>query len=332
MRSIARALALAAHGHPVTAVGIQRTACFVHVTADLRARRGAPPRARVDVAFAGLAGLGLTALAAGTAALTTDAATASAISAAAWLAFALDLAPWLRTDTRDLLGIWTRVPGLGRGAVRYISSAIAQRGAVSMHERALRLAAVVGVVHPALVAALVAGGGLPGLVQRSIRFVYAPALADGGAFERGLTLGLTAVVTGAVILLVVGMTRELSRVVRAVVRPRPSAAAGTAANLTADQRASIAATEPITFVLRALNPDVRHEVLAAFEARAFEVGDRVTVQGDPIRRAGVVLSGALDRSRRTDACLLRCGGGRGRPGRDRVDRRRRAARPRARAG
>lgn len=292
LRAMLRAWVMRSHGLDVPGAGVQVTAGIAHLSTDIRDLRGAPRDVRTCAAQAGLAAFTLAALVGGTLSWDGGSVLTRGLSSAAWLLLAMDAAPYLRTDARNLLGIATRVRGLGRHALGYVFRGVGARGALGRDEGAFAAAATLAVVHGLALLAITGLHIMPDAVDRAILAVFGTSLAPTGAIERSLAV-LTAVGSlGVVVALLALMLSGVARTLWELVRPQPAPTSRTPQPAGPADAAAIAGSRAIAVLASEVSAQEVEALAAAAQVVGYDAGDRLTAVGHAERWLGVILAGA----------------------------------------
>lgn len=292
-RAVARAKLLRSHGLAVPAGGVQLTAGVLHLAFDTRERRAAPRHVRLRLAWAGLAAVAMVAALASAAALGGGPAWVGSVAAAGWAMLLVDFAPYLRTDLRDVLGIVTRVRGVGRGAFGYLASGAGRLGAgpTVAEERALIVSATLTVVQTITMLSLLVGYVVPDAIQRALDALLPSQLTGIGAAERTLSVTVGAGAALAALALWVALALLAARAVWSVVGPRPQRTERPLASARDDDREGFDSSAASQALFSGLGQTHRAALRAALEVGSFSKGERLSAGGRPEPWFGVLLSG-----------------------------------------
>ncbi len=290
-RAVLRGWVLRSHGLDVPGAGVQVTAGIIHVSTDLRDVRGARRDVRMAAAQAGLAALAASALVGGALSWGGGTVVARGLSAAAWLLIVLDTAPYLRTDARTLLGIATRVRGLGRHALGYIFRGASARGELGRGEAAFALAGTIAAGHAVALLAILGLHILPDAVERGVAALFGAELIAAGALERILALATAVVSVIVVVALLAVMLSGVLRTGYELVRPRPDRSPRSPSPATPEDRASLATSRALAGRARDRSDPDSAPPGAAARAVEYDVGDRLMAAGRDEPWLAIMLSG-----------------------------------------
>lgn len=291
LRALVRAWVLRSNGLDVPGAGAQVTAGIVHVSTDAREVRGARRDVRLVAAQAGLAALAAAALVGGALSWRGGTAITRGLSAAAWLLLVLDTAPYLRTDTRTLLGIATRVRGLGRHALGYVFRGASARGALGRSEAAFAIAGTIAAFHAVALLGILGLHVLPDAVERGVAALFGADLMAAGAVERTLAVATAAASVVVVVALLGVMLSGVLRTGYEVLRPRPTRSPRTPAPATPEDRSVLTSSRALAVLASDVSDTDRERLVVAAQVVGYERGDRLMAAGRDEPWLGIVLSG-----------------------------------------
>jgi CRP-like cAMP-binding protein len=284
VQGLARGLVLGSAGLAVPGLVVQVFLGFVHIGTDDRERRAAGKGQRALLSWSSLAvlaagaGAGMLALAAGQGL----AGWSSALAAAGTYLLLADLAPWLRGEGRNLLGLHVRIPRLRQRAATYlrrrVSRNLLRREPLGKAERAYILVACLWIGHTTL--ALVGLGNflVPGalaLLQATASRPDAGLLATLACLFVVLVLGLALCGLGLMVVALV-----LSAIWQIVAAPRRTRPTSSGAALDEGTGFVVEELERIPF-MAALGRESLQGIARVMQVERYAAGAVIVQQGEP---------------------------------------------------
>jgi len=280
-RGLLRGLAMRSLGVPVYAAGLRVLWGVVHLDVDDRERRGAHRDGRLEVAIAGLTPLLIASAVGAWLAATTGNMASRLVSAVAIAALIVDLAPYARTDGREVGGILALIPHLRRRSWSYLKRhafQVRRKTPENAHDSTFSLAATAWIAHGAAIVYLIGSHWMSGLSH-----LYIQVLSGRGAQHAPGWLTVVGGVAGGVLVLVL-VALVLWFAVLALTFLKHLAPAQTSASRgkqLGDEAAEfIDKVRGIPFLSRL--PEVAIERLASqLKREAYSSGEAIIRQGEP---------------------------------------------------
>jgi CRP-like cAMP-binding protein len=223
VRGLIRGLLLRSRGVVVRAAGLRVLWGVVHLDIDDRERRASTRSDRTHLALGGISSFALLAGLGGLAHYLWTEPLGRLVASVANIALLLDLAPYLRTDGRQLIGILTRVSGMRRRSSSFLLRRAFvrafHRDPLDSAEKRYLLVSCLWLAHAALVIHLLGERALPGAMDL-VKDALTGKAAGGDALPTlAAGVALAAFLGTAVLGLAVGLVVVFGSLVLQVARP-----------------------------------------------------------------------------------------------------------------
>ncbi|MEZ4269722.1 MAG: cyclic nucleotide-binding domain-containing protein [Myxococcota bacterium] len=296
VRSLLQSWVLRSAGGAVPRAGLAATAGVLHLGFDLRERRAATRATRLQMAWVGLASLAMLAAVAGLWTMLNPHSLARHLAPAAFIAWLVDLAPYLRSDGRSVAGILARVPDLRRRALSFlvlrVGGNLASRRPMEAPERRYLALAVATLAHVVAVLVLLVAVWLPAALSQGGRLL-AGALSPAAqvALDTVLGVGLALGLALVGLVLLVSLVLLLLRWSWQFLRPTARAASPAAEAPSEAELARFAQRHATRAIFGDLDPTERAALLAAVVRRRYEAGEALAAAGTADPWFGVLDAG-----------------------------------------
>ncbi|MEE2779658.1 MAG: cyclic nucleotide-binding domain-containing protein, partial [Myxococcota bacterium] len=284
VRGFMRGLLMRSRGLTVRRAGMRILWGIPHMDVDDRERRAASRQDRIHLALVGLTSLCAIAGCAGLIALSTGSGIARLVCAVTLLCLVVDLAPYLRTDSRDLVGAITEIPGMRKRCLSYLHrKALApwRTSTNTSQDWAYSSSVSLWLAHGALTIYLLGDRIVPGALA-----ISGDLIGGRSPLPEGATwlLPIAAIVMGLMLMSLLGLVLGIVVLVLSFAKHlllgwmKPAAAANKVAE-DSHQAAFVEAAPGIPF-LSGLSPDELQTLAGKLRHETYAAGGTVIRQGD----------------------------------------------------